>query len=73
MSKPILWIVIPCYNEESSLPVTLQALPQKIEGIDEIEVLIINDGSTDKTVDTAMANGVEHFVNAGLPKLLLQG
>lgn len=72
-----LVIQIPCYNEESSLPVTLQALPQKIEGIDEIEVLIINDGSTDKTVDNAMANGVKHFVNmphnCGLAKAFVAG
>lgn len=72
-----LVIQIPCYNEESSLPVTLQALPQKIEGIDEIEILIINDGSTDKTVDTAMANGVKHFVNmphnCGLAKAFVAG
>ena len=39
-----LVIQIPCYNEESALPVTLAALPKHIDGIDDIEVLIINDG-----------------------------
>ena len=72
-----LVIQIPCYNEEASLPVTLAALPEKIEGIDEIEVLIINDGSTDKTVETAMPCGVKHFVNmphnSGLAKAFVAG
>ena len=45
-----LIIQIPCYNEEKSLPVTLNALPKKIDGVDEIEILIINDGSSDKSV-----------------------
>jgi len=45
------------------LPVTLADLPKSIEGIDEIEVLIINDGSTDNTVDIALQNGVNHIVN----------
>ena len=65
-----LIIQIPCYNEEKSLPITLNALPKKIEGIDEIEVLIINDGSTDKTVEVARSLGVKHIVemphNCGL-------
>lgn len=72
-----LVIQIPCYNEESALPVTLSALPEKIEGIDEIEILIINDGSTDKTVETAMKYGVMHFVNmphnCGLAKAFVAG
>ena len=57
-----LIIQIPCYNEEKSLPITLNALPKKFEGIDEIEVLIINDGSTDKTVEVARSLGVKHIV-----------
>ena len=52
-----LVIQIPCYNEESSLPVTLKALPHSINGIDEIEILIINDGSTDRTVEVAKSFG----------------
>ena len=72
-----LIIQIPCYNEEKSLPVTLNALPKKIDGIDEIEVLIINDGSTDKTVDVAKNLGVKHVVeiphNSGLAKAFVAG
>lgn len=72
-----LIIQIPCYNEEKSLPITLNALPKKIEGIDEIEVLIINDGSTDKTVEVARSFGVKHIVemphNCGLAKAFVAG
>lgn len=72
-----LVIQIPCYNEESSLPVTLKALPEKIEGIDEIEVLIIDDGSKDKTIDVAKEFGVNSFVvmphNSGLAKAFVAG
>lgn len=72
-----LIIQIPCYNEEKSLPITLNALPKEIEGIDEIEVLIINDGSTDKTVELARSLGVKHIVemphNCGLAKAFVAG
>lgn len=72
-----LVIQIPCYNEEQALPVTLGALPESIEGIDEIEILIINDGSTDKTVDVAKSLGVSSFVNmphnCGLAKAFVAG
>lgn len=72
-----LIIQIPCYNEEKSLPITLNALPKKIEGIDEIEVLIINDGSTDKTVEVARSLGVKHILemphNCGLAKAFVAG
>ena len=72
-----LIIQIPCYNEEKSLPITLNALPKEIEGIDEIEVLIINDGSTDKTVEVARSLGVKHIVemphNCGLAKAFVAG
>lgn len=72
-----LVIQIPCYNEESSLPVTLKALPEKIEGIDEIEVLIIDDGSSDRTVEVARELGVKHIVsmphNSGLAKAFTAG
>jgi len=72
-----LVIQIPCYNEERTLPGTLNDLPREIDGIDEIEVLIIDDGSTDKTVDVARAHGVEHVVqlgrNRGLANAFVQG
>lgn len=57
-----LVIQIPCLNEAETLPTTLAALPRQIPGIDEIVVLIIDDGSTDETVAVARAHGVEHFV-----------
>ncbi len=57
-----LVIQIPCLNEAATLPTTLAALPREIPGIDEIVVLIIDDGSTDDTVAIARAHGVEHFV-----------
>lgn len=72
-----LVIQIPCYNEEKSLPVTLAALPQKIEGIDDIEILIIDDGSKDRTVEAARQCGVENFVsmphNCGLARAFVAG
>lgn len=65
-----LIIQIPCYNEEETLPITYADLPKKIEGIDEIEYLVINDGSRDRTVEVAKRLGVHHIVdikqNAGL-------
>ncbi len=58
-----LIIQIPCYNEEETLHVALNDLPKQIEGIDEIETLIINDGSKDKTVEVAKKLGVNYIVN----------
>ena len=58
-----LIIQIPCLNEEKSLPITLKQLPREISGIDTIEVLIINDGSSDDTVKVAKEMGVDHIVN----------
>lgn len=56
-----LIIQIPCYNEEKTLPITINSLPKTIEGIDEIEVLIIDDGSTDNTVKVAKELGIKHI------------
>src|SRR3954462_13614720 len=58
-----LLIQIPCYNEETTLPQTLADLPRDLPGIDRIERLIINDGSTDRTEEIARADGVEHIIN----------
>jgi len=58
-----LIIQIPCLNEEESLPKTLAALPKAIDGIDVIETLIINDGSTDRTVEVAKQCGVDHTIS----------
>jgi glycosyltransferase involved in cell wall biosynthesis len=72
-----LIIQIPCYNEEGTLAVALADLPRQIEGFDEVEWLIIDDGSTDKTVDVARRNGVDHIVsfatNQGLAKGFMAG
>lgn len=58
-----LIIQIPCYNEEKSLPVTLSAIPKEIKGADEIEILIINDGSSDNTANIAKDLGVNYIIN----------
>jgi glycosyltransferase involved in cell wall biosynthesis len=58
-----LVVQIPCLNEEATLPLVLQSIPKKIAGIDEIIVLVIDDGSTDKTVTVARQHGVRHFVH----------
>lgn len=60
-----LFIQIPCLNEEQTLPEVYNDLPRKIEGIDEIEVLIIDDGSTDRTVEVARELGIVHVLKLG--------
>jgi glycosyltransferase involved in cell wall biosynthesis len=57
-----LIIQIPCYNEAKYLPITLQDLPREIEGIDQIETLVVDDGSRDSTAKVARKNGVDHVV-----------
>lgn len=72
-----LIIQIPCLNEEESLPIALAALPKEIPGIDEIEILVVDDGSTDKTAEVARALGVHHVVgftsNMGLARGFMLG
>jgi glycosyltransferase involved in cell wall biosynthesis len=68
-----LIIQIPCLNEEESLPVTLADLPREVEGFDQVEWLIIDDGSTDSTIEVARAHGVDHVVRLTNNKGLAQG
>jgi glycosyltransferase involved in cell wall biosynthesis len=57
-----LIIQIPCFNEEQTLPATLADLPREVPGVDAVEWLVIDDGSTDRTVEVARAGGVDHIV-----------
>lgn len=57
-----LIIQIPCWNEEAALPQAFAALPRAVPGFDRVEILIIDDGSTDRTVDVARELGVDHVV-----------
>ncbi len=72
-----LIIQIPCLNEEQTLPETLKDLPKSLSGIDSIEILVINDGSTDRTVEVAEEHGVHHVLsltnNKGLAKAFIYG
>ena len=72
-----LIIQIPCFNQELTLPITLRNLPREIPGIKKVEWLIIDDGSSDRTVEIAKANGVEHVVrhihNMGLARAFMTG
>ncbi|HVV26020.1 MAG TPA: glycosyltransferase family 2 protein [Candidatus Saccharimonadales bacterium] len=72
-----LVVQIPCLNEEATLPLVLATIPKKIDGIDEIVVVVIDDGSTDQTVEVAKKHGVKHFVrharNQGLGRSFHDG
>jgi glycosyltransferase involved in cell wall biosynthesis len=57
-----LIIQIPCFDEEETLPATLAELPREVPGIDVVEWLVIDDGSTDRTIEVARAGGVDHVV-----------
>ena len=72
-----LVVQVPCLNEEQTLPAVLSSIPRSIPGIDDIVVLVIDDGSTDRTVEVAREHGVEHFVrharNRGLGRSFHDG
>jgi len=72
-----LIIQIPCFNEAETLAIALNALPRQVAGFDTVEWLIIDDGSTDDTVNVARQNGVDHIVkhagNKGLAKAFMTG
>lgn len=57
-----LIVQIPCLNEEHTLPLVLNSIPKHIDGVETVEILVIDDGSTDRTVAVAKAHGVQHFV-----------
>jgi glycosyltransferase involved in cell wall biosynthesis len=57
-----LIIQVPCLNEEETLPQALEELPRRVPGFDEVEWLVIDDGSTDRTAEVARASGVDHLV-----------
>lgn len=72
-----IFIQIPCLNEETTLPLVLERIPQSIPGVDAVEILIIDDGSTDKTIEVAKAHGVTHIIrhagNKGLARSFRDG
>jgi glycosyltransferase involved in cell wall biosynthesis len=72
-----LIVQIPCLNEEETLPTVLATIPRQIPGIDEIEILVIDDGCTDRTVEVAREHGVTQFVhhsrNQGLGRSFRDG
>ena len=68
-----LIIQIPCFNEAEQLPATLADLPREVPGVDEVEWLVIDDGSTDATVEVARAHGVDHVVRLTNNKGLAAG
>lgn len=72
-----VFVQIPCLNEEATLPAVLASIPREIPGVDELEILVIDDGSTDRTVEVARAHGVRHVVqhsrNQGLARSFRDG
>ena len=72
-----VFIQVPCLNEEETLPAVLSSIPTQIEGVDEIVILIMDDGSSDRTLEVAREHGVTHFVhhtrNMGLARSFRDG
>lgn len=77
-APPVKLIVqIPCFNEEHTLPVTVRDLPKALPGIETVEYLVVDDGSSDRTAETARECGVHHVVgfrkNRGLARAFALG
>lgn len=72
-----LIVMVPCYNEEQTLPLVINSIPRKIKGIDQVETMIIDDGSKDKTVEVAKQLKVDHIIrhssNKGLARTFETG
>ncbi|TAL15293.1 glycosyltransferase family 2 protein [Patescibacteria group bacterium] len=72
-----VFVQIPCLDEETTLPLVLKSIPKTIKNVDEIEILVIDDGSSDKTIEVAKSLGVKHFVihsrNMGLARSFRDG
>ncbi|NEG54584.1 glycosyltransferase family 2 protein [Bifidobacterium platyrrhinorum] len=58
-----VFIQIPCLNEAKTLPLVMARMPRRIPGVDAVDVLVIDDGCTDGTVDVAKSLGIRHFVH----------
>ncbi len=72
-----VFIQVPCLNEEKTLPLVFENMPKSLPGVDQVEWLVIDDGSTDRTVEVAKELGVKHFVhhtrNMGLARSFRDG
>jgi glycosyltransferase involved in cell wall biosynthesis len=72
-----LIVQIPCFNEEETLPATFNDIPKQIAGVDVVEIMIIDDGSTDKTIEVAKKLGIHHIIvnkkNKGLARTFRTG
>jgi glycosyltransferase involved in cell wall biosynthesis len=66
-------VQIPCLNEEQFLPQTLAGIPRRIDGVESVQVLVIDDGSTDRTSEVARAHGADHVVRFSKRRGLAQG
>nr|MBA3420980.1 glycosyltransferase family 2 protein [Thermoleophilaceae bacterium] len=68
-----LIVQIPCFDEEEQLPHTLASLPRDLDGFDEVEWLVVDDGSSDRTIEVAREGGVNHIIRLTNNKGLAAG